>query len=84
MSAAHAPGELRAQVLGDLSRNPLTTLAGIASRLDGGDAANTRNVLRITLGRMADRGWVRRHGDGYMLTRSGIDHLSRLRRWIAP
>lgn len=75
---SYAKGELRIAVLGDLLRNPASTYQEMSERL-----GTERDVCRITLGRMVERGWVRRVGDRYVCGRAGIEYLAQVRRWVS-
>lgn len=79
MTRTSQPGELRLRVMGDLLRHPMTTVRSVAERLSIDD----RNICRITLNRMVERGWVRRKDDRVMLTRQGIEYLAQVRYWIS-
>lgn len=78
MTRSYLPGELRLAVLGDLLRNPLSKSSPIAKRLEVAD----QNTVRITLGRLADKGWARKHEHGWLVTADGRAYLSQVRGWI--
>ena len=79
MTRTYLPGELRIAVLGDLLRVPGTKAPDMARRLDVRDP----QTLRVTLGRMADAGWVRRlSAGGWMLTQQGRDYVGKVRGWL--
>lgn len=73
------PGELRLVVLGDVLREPMSRPPAIARRL----GVSNPDTVRVTLERMEQRGWVRQHREGFMLTRTGSDYLATVREWIA-
>lgn len=77
---SYSPGHLRLALMGDILRNPGTELHPIVTRLEVEDP----NTIRVTLGRLCDRGLVRElaHG-GFMLTRNGLEHLAQVRRWVS-
>lgn len=78
MTRSFLPGELRLAILGDLMRNPLSRSAGISKRLDVADP----NTVRITLQRLAAKGWARLHEHGWMVTADGRAYLAQVREWI--
>lgn len=79
MSRSFRPGELRLAVLGDLLRNPGCNVSPMAQRLGVKDP----NAVRVTLGRMADAGWVRRlSAGGWMLTPQGRGYVREVRGWL--
>lgn len=75
-------GELTLAILGDLLRHPATKTSDAQTRLEITDPS----VVRVTLKRLENRGLVRQVQNGsparYMLTRAGIEHLSRVRSFI--
>lgn len=75
-------GELTLALMGDLLRHPATSTTDVQGRLEITDPS----IVRITLKRLETRGLVRQIQNGsparYMLTRAGIDHLSRVRSFI--
>lgn len=65
--------------MGELLRCPGTTLHSIAERLEVGDI----HTVRVTLGRLADKGLVRPIADGWVLGRAGIEHLASVRQMVS-
>lgn len=78
MTRSYDPGTLRIAVLGDLMRNPLSKASPIAKRLEVAD----QNTVRVTLRRLESKGWVREHGEGFLVTGEGRAYLAQVREWI--
>lgn len=73
------PGDLRLEILGDLLRNPGTDIAGLGQRVEVTDP----QVLRITLRRLAGRGWVHAMSQGrFMLSAAGRAYVGQVRTWL--
>lgn len=75
----YGQGEMRLAILGQLHRAPGSAYGTVAADIEAPNA----DSVRVVLGRLRSSGLVRRVGRGHMLTRQGLDHLERVRRWVA-